>query len=125
MLLLILGSKTSNLSYLKDLFAKQASIHGGTFLEHFAGNTSQGLWKKTLTMIKSTLDLSQMCWGTPNDADEKTKNILSLILQRDFDNLQLDEREIVFKAMKPFLIKMAQEVDYLHFSRNCIHDFDA
>jgi hypothetical protein len=115
----VLGAESSWMSFFKDFFSKQTSVHGGTFLKAFGKCVRKEDWATDHQRIGTRLDLSHMKWHTPHEIDETSKNVMSLILQRDFDDLSPDDRERVHSKMLPHMKNrhMILDGDYFLFQR--------
>lgn len=111
----ILGAESSWMSYFKDFFSKQPSAHGGTFRKAFAGCAREGDWTTDHQGIGTRLNLGEMRWPSPDDIDETSRNMMSLVLQKDFDSLSGEERSRVHREMSPHLKKghMILDGDYI------------
>lgn len=99
----VLGAETSWMSYFKDFFSKQPSVHGGTFIKAFLSLAQKNKWEISRQMIPTRLDLRLMHWKSPNSINNTSKNMMSLILQRNYDDLSLQQKEKVYNEMLPHL----------------------
>jgi len=121
-LCVILGAESSWMSFFKDLFAKASSAHGGTFIKSFKNCTVSRKWRINHQMIPTYLDLCRMCWSSPSRIDETSKNMMSLILQKNFDELTLAQKKEAYRHMSSHLDEQHMLLDGDYFLMRKIYD---
>ncbi|MFA6521933.1 MAG: class I SAM-dependent methyltransferase [Candidatus Gracilibacteria bacterium] len=107
----ILGSERSWMSYFKDFFVKTPSVHGGTFKRAFDKCNKKREWKINHRMIQTYLDLKRIKWTAPQNINDISRNMMSLILQKNFDELTIPQLNAVYAAMRPHLNKKHMLLD--------------
>jgi len=111
----VLGAESSWMSYFKDFFTKRPSVHGGTFLKAFDTSVRKGDWITDRQKIETRLDLGRMWWPSPDEINDESKNMMSLILQKDFDDLSSDDRKRVHGEILAHLQKKRMMLDGDYF----------
>ncbi|MBF0107038.1 MAG: class I SAM-dependent methyltransferase [Deltaproteobacteria bacterium] len=111
-LVVVIGARHSVMSVLKDLFVEQPAITGADIISTLAGLNKRSQFEMNVESWPSTLSLDDIELPDRFDElDEKTKNILSLMVQKNIDEVGQEGYTLTRNHILPRLVNGRLRLD--------------
>jgi SAM-dependent methyltransferase len=120
-LVIIAMSQRSIMSQLKDMFSPEPTITADVILEFMQAEGFASQYAINVIQRKSLLDMNGISLGKKHELSEPAKNLLSLMIQKDIDDINGDEYERVRAVILPRLnnARLELESSYIVARKSC------